>query len=53
VAYVKTKRMARSSFTMAKEGDADAVSVAPPSYQEKDKDVEGAGEWEERVSGAV
>jgi hypothetical protein len=34
-------------------GEADAVSVAPPSYQEKDKDVEGEGEWEERVRAAV
>lgn len=53
VAYVKTKRVARSSFTMAKNGEADAVSVAPPSYQEKDKDVEGEGEWEERVRSDV
>jgi hypothetical protein len=38
---------------MGKNGEADAVSVAPPSYQEKDKDVEGEGEWEERVRAAV
>ena len=53
VAFVRVKRASTSSFTMAKEGDIDAVSVAPPSYQEKDKDVEAEGEWEERVRGAV
>lgn len=53
VAFVRARRAMRSSFTMAKDGDADAVSVAPPSYVEKDKDVEAEGEWEERVRGAV
>jgi hypothetical protein len=52
--------MIRSSISMprssalAKDGDeGDAASVAPPSYAEKDGDVPGEREWEERVRGAV
>lgn len=33
--------------------EGDAVSVAPPSYAEKEGDVEAEGEWEERRGGAV
>lgn len=55
VLVVRARRAVGSSFatTTTKEGDVDAVSVAPPSYAEKDGDVEGEGEWQERVRGAV
>jgi hypothetical protein len=57
MAFVRARRAMASSMprssAMGKNGEADAVSVAPPSYQEKDKDVEGEGEWEERVRAAV
>ncbi|GAB7326357.1 hypothetical protein MBLNU13_g10393t1 [Cladosporium sp. NU13] len=45
VGYVRAKQTSSSSLVFARGGDeADAVSVAPPSYQEKDKDVEAEGE---------
>lgn len=57
VGFVRARRaVGSSSFattTTTKDSEVDAVSVAPPSYQEKDKDVEGGGEWEERVRAAV
>ena len=53
VAFVRARRATSPSFMTTKDGEADAVSVAPPSYVEKDKDVEAEGEWEERVRSAV
>lgn len=52
VAFVRARR-AMSPFVTTKNGEADAVSVAPPSYVEKDKDVEAEGEWGERVRSAI
>lgn len=55
VGFVKARR-AGSYFEddRAARGDGgDVGSFAPPSYQEKDKDVEREGEWEERVRVAV
>lgn len=58
VMFVRARRTRGSGFDMrtataTKGGDVDSVSVAPPSYAEKDGDVEREGEWEERVRGAV
>ena len=53
VAFVRARRAMYSSFVTTKNGEADAVSVAPPSYVEKDKDFEAEGEWGERVRSAV
>jgi hypothetical protein len=53
VAYVRKEKTASSSVFARGVDGADAVSIAPPSYQEKDKDIEAEGEWEERVRGAV
>lgn len=57
VAFFRARRAMASSVprssAMGTDGDADDVFVAPPSYAEKDKDVEAEGEWEERVRGAV
>lgn len=56
VGFVRARR-AGSSYAeddgFAKGVEADGVSVAPPSYAEKDGDVEAEGQWEERVRGAV
>lgn len=56
--FVRARRARGEGFDMrtttaAKDGDVDSVSVAPPSYAEKDGDVEAEGKWEERVRGAV
>lgn len=50
---VMYRRAKRSVSSVSKGGEADASSVKPPSYQEKEGYVEGEGEWEERVRGAV
>ena len=52
VAYVTAKKSAIS--VLARGGDeADALSVAPPSYREKDEDVEAEGEWDEGMRGGI
>lgn len=58
VMFVRARRIRGEGFDMtastaSKDGDMDSVSVAPPSYTEKDGDVEREGDWDERVRGAV